>query len=91
MTAYWSPTANSYLARVTKAKIGEAVTEGVSSDAAARIADLKKGEMAEAAEQLLEGRGWLPKPLRRAGQVVESMAEPAAVEPLEVVMESAAA
>lgn len=91
MTAYWSPTANSYLARVTKAKIGEAVTEGVSSDAAARIADLKKGEMAEAAEQLLEGRGWLPKPLRRAGQVVESMAELAAVEPLEVVMESAAA
>ena len=64
MTGYWAPTARSYLGRVTKARIGEAVREAVSEEAAERIASLKKGEMAEAAEQLLAGTGWLPAPLR---------------------------
>jgi ParB family chromosome partitioning protein len=67
MSAYWSPTAQSYLSRVTKAKIGEAVGEAVSPEAAERIAGLKKTEMAEAAETLLAETGWLPSPLRRAG------------------------
>lgn len=64
MTAYWTPTARSYLGRVTKARIGEAVREAVSEDAAERIAGLKKTEMAGAAEQLLVGTGWLPPLLR---------------------------
>ena len=33
------------------------------------IAQLKKGEMAEQAEVLLAGTGWLPEPLRTPGQV----------------------
>jgi len=65
MTAYWSPTTASYLGRVTKARIAQAVSEGVSPDAAERIKSLKKGEMADAAEQLLIGTGWLPTPLRK--------------------------
>ena len=60
----WTPTVDSYLGRVTKAHIVEAVTEGVSEDAARRIADMKKSDMAQAAEQLLAGTGWLPAILR---------------------------
>ena len=64
MTALWTPTVRTYLGRVTKAQIGEAVREAVSEDAAVRIADMKKQPMAEAAEQLLAGTGWLPVLLR---------------------------
>lgn len=64
MTAYWAPTARSYLGRVTKAHIRAAVEEGVGEEAAERIADLKKGPMVEEAERLLNGSGWLPAPLR---------------------------
>lgn len=60
----WTPTVDSYLGRVTKAHIVEAVSEGVSEDAARRIADMKKPDMAQTAEQLLAGSGWLPAALR---------------------------
>jgi ParB family chromosome partitioning protein len=66
MTAYWTPTARSYFGRVTKARIGEAVGEAQSEDAAAGIAGLKKPEMAQAAEQLVAATGWLPPLLRTA-------------------------
>ena len=64
----WTPTADVYLARVTKAQILEAVREAKGDDAADRIAGLKKPEMITAAEELLEGTGWLPEPLRTQGQ-----------------------
>ena len=64
MTGYWSPTVASYLGRVTKARIGEAVREAVSDDAAERIGGLKKPDMASEAEALLAGKGWLPSLLR---------------------------
>ena len=64
MAAYWWPTTGGYFARVNKAKIIEAVTEAVSEDAARRISGAKKAEMAEAAEGLVAGVGWLPEPLR---------------------------
>jgi ParB family chromosome partitioning protein len=76
MTAYWSATARSYLGRVTKARIGEAVREAVSEEAAERIAALKKTEMAEAAEQLVAGTGWLPPLLRTAPGVGEAPSVP---------------
>jgi ParB family chromosome partitioning protein len=60
----WTPTVDSYLGRVTKAHIVEAVTESLSEDAARRIADMKKPDMAQTAEQLLAGTGWLPAVLR---------------------------
>lgn len=66
MTAHWTPTTQTYLGRVTKAHIHAAVRDGVSDEAAERIAGLKKPEMAEAAEQLLAGTGWLPSLLRTA-------------------------
>ena len=64
MTAYWKPTAARYLDRVTKAHVLAAVTEGVSDEAAGRIAGLKKPDMVAAAEPLLAGTGWLPALLR---------------------------
>ncbi|MGE3795282.1 MAG: ParB/RepB/Spo0J family partition protein [Dehalococcoidia bacterium] len=67
MAAYWQPTADRYLGRVTKAHIAQAVQEGASDGAAVRIAGLKKQPMAEAAEELLSGSGWLPALLRRRG------------------------
>ena len=62
--AGWSPTADSYLSRVTKARILEAVREAKGDEAADRIAGFKKPAMVEAAEKLLAGTGWLPEPLR---------------------------
>jgi ParB family chromosome partitioning protein len=62
--AGWTATGDSYLGRVTKARILEAVREAKGEDAADRIAGLKKAEMVTAAEDLLVGTGWLPDPLR---------------------------
>ncbi|MFK4525277.1 ParB family chromosome partitioning protein [Bradyrhizobium japonicum] len=66
MTGYWRPTVQSYLGRVTKARILEAVREGVSEEAAERLSAMKKTEMAAAAEQLLAATDWLPSVLRTA-------------------------
>ncbi|WP_375288510.1 ParB/RepB/Spo0J family partition protein [Sphingomonas sp.] len=71
----WTPTVDSYLGRVTKAHIAEAVIEGVSEDAARRIADMKKPDMAQAAEQLLAGTGWLPAVLRTAQPTIADAAD----------------
>ncbi|MER2508263.1 MAG: ParB/RepB/Spo0J family partition protein [Amaricoccus sp.] len=67
VAAGWRPTVGNYLGRVTKARIIEAVREGAGAQAAQLIDHLKKGEMAKEAERLLADRGWLPEPLRRAG------------------------
>jgi ParB family chromosome partitioning protein len=64
MTAHWRPTARTYLGRVTKTHILDAVREAVSIEAADRMADMKKQDMVEAAEQLLAETGWLPALLR---------------------------
>jgi ParB family chromosome partitioning protein len=81
--AGWTPTVDSYLGRVTKARILQAVREARGDEAAERIAHLKKGEMAERAEELLAGSGWLPEPLRTQGQVftVAADAEASGAEP----------
>jgi ParB family transcriptional regulator, chromosome partitioning protein len=65
LAQWWTPTAKGYFSRVSKAQIAEAVTEGVTVQAAENIASLKKAEMAERAEALLAGTGWLPALLRR--------------------------
>lgn len=70
MTAYWSPTPERYLAKVTKAHILAAVAEGASTEAAGRLAGLKKDAMVEAAEPVLAGTGWLPPLLRTAARSV---------------------
>ena len=64
MAEHWAPTVDTYLGRVTKARILEAVREGVSEREAEAIAGLKKPEMASQAEHLLTGKAWLPVLLR---------------------------
>ncbi|MBX9451593.1 MAG: chromosome partitioning protein ParB [Mesorhizobium sp.] len=64
--AGWKPTVETYLGRVTKTRILEAVREGAGDRAADLIAHLKKGDMAKEAERLLADTAWLPEPLRPA-------------------------
>ena len=64
MTAYWQPGAANYLTRVSKERILEALREGGTGDVET-VARLKKPAMAEAAEKLLAGKGWLPALLRQ--------------------------
>ena len=63
--AGWEPTADTYLNRVPKARILEAVREAKGEGTAQLLDHLKKGEMATEAERLLKGSGWLPEVLRR--------------------------
>ena len=74
MTGYWRPTVRTYLGRITKARILEAVREAVSDEAVDRMAQMKKQDMAEAAEQLLAATGWLPA-LMRTPRTVPELAE----------------
>ncbi len=68
--AGWSPTVDNYLGRVTKACILESVREVKGEQATQLIDHLKKGEMAEKAQELLAGSGWLPEPLRTPGAAI---------------------
>jgi ParB family transcriptional regulator, chromosome partitioning protein len=77
MTATWTPTAANYFGRVSKERIADAMREGVSAEAAANIAGMKKLAMAEAAERRLAGTGWLPE-LLRTGAAIEPATEQAA-------------
>ncbi|TAV43627.1 ParB/RepB/Spo0J family partition protein [Rhizobium leguminosarum] len=67
VTAGWVPTFDNYLGRVTKAHILQAVGEAKGEQSAQLIDHLKKQDMAREAERLLDGRGWLPEPLRIIG------------------------
>jgi len=79
----WRPTVDNYLGRVTKARILEAVREGVGERAAQLIDHLKKPEMAKEAQRLLADSAWLPEPLRlfAEAQPVEPDDEEAAALP----------
>ena len=67
MRQNWTATRESYLDRVPKALILDAVREGVGSSAAARLAGTKKEVMAADAAVLLAGTGWLPAVLHVPG------------------------
>ena len=64
MRTCWTATKDSYLGRVPKALIVEAVREGAGARAAGQIVGSKKEVMVADAEQLLAGTGWLPSTLR---------------------------
>ena len=64
MAQWWQPTGASYLGRVPKVRILEAVTEGVSREAAENLAKLKKAALVVQAEDRLAGTQWLPAILR---------------------------
>jgi ParB family transcriptional regulator, chromosome partitioning protein len=62
--AGWSATVETYLGRVPKARILDAVREAKGEAAVQLIDHLKKGDMAREAERLLAGTRWVPEPLR---------------------------
>jgi ParB family transcriptional regulator, chromosome partitioning protein len=72
----WTPTVETYLGRVTKARILQAVREAKSESAAERIGHLKRDEMATQAQDLLAGSGWLPEPLRTPDQGLRTATVP---------------
>lgn len=78
VAAGWAPTVDSYLGRVTKSHILQAVREAKGDQSAELIGHLKKTDMAREAERLMAGSGWLPEPLRLAtdlGAVDEAIVE----------------
>lgn len=62
--AGWEPTPESYLARVTKRRILEAVREACGEEQAYLMEDQPKAKMVTEAARVLKGTGWLPEVLR---------------------------
>ena len=73
--AGWQPTADTYLNRMLRPRILEAVREAKGEGTAQLLDHLKKGKMATEAESLLKGSGWLPEVLRRQDLTVLDCAE----------------
>jgi ParB family chromosome partitioning protein len=91
--AGWSPTADNYFGRVTKARIVEAVREAKGETAAQLIEHLKKSAMAVRAEELLASSGWIPEPLRTPGRAIgasSSVSEPSQISAVASVGEESA-
>jgi len=59
MRAWWTPTAEGYFSHVSKAVILEAVQQ-FAPEHLARLAKLKKADIASEAERLAVGTGWMP-------------------------------
>lgn len=64
MAEWWEDSGDTYLSRVSKAQIAQALTEAGEGEASAPQGKLKKAQMVERAEVLLHGKRWLPEPLR---------------------------
>lgn len=71
----WRPTADSYLNRVPRARILEAVREGCGERPAQLMAHLKKGDMVVEAARMLADAGWLPEALRGPEPAMDAVAE----------------
>ncbi|WP_024540126.1 ParB/RepB/Spo0J family partition protein, partial [Comamonas badia] len=66
MAAWWQPTAGGYFKHISKAAILVAV--GVfAPDSVTRLAKLKKADIANEAERLAAGTGWMPAIFKAAG------------------------
>jgi ParB family chromosome partitioning protein len=63
MSKWFTPTAENFFSKVSKARIAEALTEA-GKPPAVEIAKLKKAEMAAFAEKEIHSKGWLPEPVR---------------------------
>jgi ParB family chromosome partitioning protein len=78
MTRWFTPTAENFFDRISKAKILEALAEA-GKEAGPIKRGMKKGELAKAAEFDLAGSDWLPQPLRispeRMGTVADTGVE----------------
>jgi ParB family chromosome partitioning protein len=64
MADWWTPTGESYLGRVKKEQILEAIGEGTSETNLEDLRKMKKAELVAAAERRLAQSGWLPEILK---------------------------
>lgn len=65
MTTWFTPTADNYFSRISKPQILEALREARGTAPAPAWEKLKKSELAALAAREIEGKNWLPEPLRR--------------------------
>jgi len=66
MAAWWQPSAEGYFKHVPKAAILQVVGE-YAPEHAARLAKLKKADIASEAERLASGTGWMPAIFKTEG------------------------
>lgn len=66
MTQWFTPTAENYFARISKAAILQALQEAKGTPLSPATAKLSKTELAAQAARTVAGTGWLPVPLRKA-------------------------
>lgn len=64
MNQWWAATAHSYFDHVPKATIVGVVTEVAGEEHGKKVASAKKADASKEAQDLLDGRNWLPLPLR---------------------------
>jgi ParB family chromosome partitioning protein len=64
MAEWWTPTGESYLARVKKDQILEAIEQGTAETNFEDLRKMKKAELVDAAERRLAESRWLPEILR---------------------------
>ena len=64
MADWWTPTAESYLSRVKKDQILEAIGEGTTETNFEDLRKMKKAELVGAAERRLAESRWLPEILK---------------------------
>lgn len=60
----WTPTAENFFGRVTKATMLASVAEARDEHTAHLISHMKKVPMAGEAQRLVDGTGWIPAPMR---------------------------
>jgi ParB family chromosome partitioning protein len=65
MTAWFTPTAENYFNRVSKAQVLDALQEARQQPNAPAWEKLKKPELAALAEREIGTTGWLPLPLQK--------------------------
>jgi len=74
MTKWWTPLAENFYSRVSKAVLTLAVSEAKAGPLGVSLANLKKAEAARLAAGALAGTGWLPEPLRTPAPLLDRAA-----------------
>ncbi len=71
MTKSWTPTVDTFLGVVAKPVLAAAVAEVAGKSAGEQLLTMKKDAAIAAAAKHLDGKGWLPKPLRGGGYALK--------------------
>lgn len=64
MADWWRPTAENYLAHVSKAKVIDTVVEALGAEASVNLLDLKRDALVAQAAEKLAGSTWVPPAFR---------------------------